>query len=69
MGQPVAESRGRGPLVVEFTESAGQPPSARFHAATEAMSKLLSDAYREFVDAYRRAAEKLQAGNRDAPFP
>jgi hypothetical protein len=31
--------------------------------------KVLYDAYRDFVDAYRRGAERLRAGDRDAPFP
>ena len=43
-------------------------PAPRFHAS-ERMRKVLYAAYREFVDAYRRAAAKLRAGNRDAPFP
>jgi hypothetical protein len=33
------------------------------------MRKVLYEGYRDFVRAYRQAAEKLRAGNRDAPFP
>ena len=33
------------------------------------MRDLLYAGYRDFVDAYRRGAERLRAGDRDAPFP
>jgi hypothetical protein len=39
------------------------------HAATSTVRRELRDAYFWFVAAYRAAAEKLRAGQRDAPFP
>ena len=40
-----------------------------FHAATKAARRELLDGYRWFVDAYRRAAEKLRRGERGVAFP
>ena len=44
-------------------------PSPFVHAATKAMRRELWVAYAWFVAAYRDAAEKLRAGDRDPPFP
>jgi hypothetical protein len=44
-------------------------PAPAFHAASRAVRKELRDAYAWFVAAYREAAEKLRAGNRNAGFP
>jgi putative transposase len=40
-----------------------------FHAASQAVRRELRDLYALFVAAYREAAEKLRAGNRNARFP
>jgi putative transposase len=39
------------------------------HAASRDWRCLLRGAYAEFVAAFRRAAERLKAGDQDAPFP
>jgi REP element-mobilizing transposase RayT len=44
-------------------------PAPAVHAATRTVRRELRDAYFWFVAAYRSAAEKLRAGQRDAPFP
>jgi hypothetical protein len=44
-------------------------PAPAVHAATRTVRRELRDAYFWFVAAYRAAAEKLRAGQRDAPFP
>ena len=44
-------------------------PAPFVHAATKAMRRELWEAYAWFVAAYRDAAEKLRAGDRDPPFP
>jgi hypothetical protein len=44
-------------------------PAPLFHAFSSAARRELWEAYRLFVGAYRQAAEKLRAGNRDAVFP
>jgi hypothetical protein len=44
-------------------------PAPAVHAATRAVRRELRNAYFGFVAAYRNAAEKLRAGQRDAPFP
>ncbi len=44
-------------------------PAPAVHAATRTDRRELRDAYFWFVAAYRAAAEKLRAGQRDAPFP
>jgi hypothetical protein len=44
-------------------------PAPAFHAASQAVRRGLREAYALFVAAYREAAEKLRAGNRDARFP
>jgi len=44
-------------------------PAPAIHAASLAIRKGFRDLYREFVAAFRQAAEKLQAGDRDAAFP
>jgi REP element-mobilizing transposase RayT len=44
-------------------------PAPAVHAASRAVRRELRNAYFLFVAAYRSAAEKLRAGQRDAPFP
>jgi hypothetical protein len=44
-------------------------PAPAFHAASQAVRRELRGLYHEFVAAYREAAEKLRAGNRQALFP
>jgi REP element-mobilizing transposase RayT len=44
-------------------------PAPAVHAATRAVRRELRNAYFGFVAAYRSAAEKLRAGNRNQPFP
>jgi hypothetical protein len=44
-------------------------PAPLFHAFSAAARRELWEAYRLFVGAFRQAAEKLRAGNRDAVFP
>jgi hypothetical protein len=44
-------------------------PAPLFHAATQAMRQEMWNAYAWFVAAYRQAAEKLKAGDRNAAFP
>jgi hypothetical protein len=44
-------------------------PAPAIHAASQAVRRGFRDLYREFVAAFRQAAEKLQAGDRDASFP
>jgi hypothetical protein len=44
-------------------------PAPAVHAASRAVRRELRNAYFLFVDAYRGAAEKLRAGQRDPPFP
>jgi len=44
-------------------------PAPFCHASSKAWRQRLREAYAEFVDAYRRAAEKLKLGHRDVRFP
>ena len=44
-------------------------PAPFCHAASRDWRQLLRTAYAEFVGAYRRAAERLMAGDRDVRFP
>jgi len=44
-------------------------PAPFCHAASRDWRHLLREAYAEFVAAFRRAAERLKAGDRNAPFP
>jgi hypothetical protein len=44
-------------------------PAPAVHAASRTVRRELRNAYFLFVAAYRAAAEKLRAGQRDAPFP
>jgi REP element-mobilizing transposase RayT len=44
-------------------------PAPAFHAASQAVRRGLCEAYALFVAAYREAAEKLRAGNREVRFP
>ncbi len=44
-------------------------PAPLAHAASRAARDTLRQAYRDFLDAYRRAAQRLRAGALDALFP
>jgi hypothetical protein len=44
-------------------------PAPRFHAASREARRFLYRIYAEFVAQFREAAERLRAGERDAPFP
>ena len=44
-------------------------PAPRFHAASRKMRRYLYQLYAEFVAQFRDAAERLRAGDRNAPFP
>jgi REP element-mobilizing transposase RayT len=44
-------------------------PAPTFHAASRAVRRGLWDAYAFFVAAFRQAAEKLRAGDRNVAFP
>ena len=44
-------------------------PAPAIHAATLAVRRGFRDLYREFVAAFRKGAEKLKGGDRDAAFP
>ena len=44
-------------------------PAPLFHAATRRVRDDLLNAYYAFVAAFREAAEKLKAGNRNVMFP
>lgn len=44
-------------------------PAPRFHCVSKDARRRLTAAYREFLEAYRRAAERLKAGDRGAIFP
>ena len=44
-------------------------PAPLFHAISAAARRELWEAYRLFVDAFRQAADKLRAGDRNAVFP
>ena len=64
-----------GPAAILAQNPRSQPtktkrsPAPAVHAATRAVRRELRNAYFGFVAAYRSAAEKLRAGQRDAPFP
>jgi hypothetical protein len=64
-----------GPAVVrnqrphDQTNRPKRSPAPLFHAATKAMRQEMWDAYAWFVGAFRQAAEKLKAGDRNAAFP
>ena len=44
-------------------------PAPAFHAATKAAFEELRNAYNWFVAAYREAADRLRAGDRNVSFP
>jgi hypothetical protein len=44
-------------------------PAPRFHAASRETRRFLYRIYAEFVGQFREAAERLRAGDRNAPFP
>jgi len=44
-------------------------PAPRFHAVSAGVRRELWEAYRLFVAAFRQAADKLRAGDRNAVFP
>jgi hypothetical protein len=50
-------------------ETQKRSPAPLFHAFSAAARRELWEAYRVFVGAFRQAADKLKAGNRDAVFP
>jgi REP element-mobilizing transposase RayT len=64
-----------GPAAILAQNPQGQPsktkrsPAPAVHAATLAVRRELRNAYFWFVAAYRDAAEKLRAGERDPAFP
>jgi hypothetical protein len=64
-----------GPAAILAQNPQSQPaktkrsPALAVHAATRTVRRELRNAYFEFVAAYRSAAEKLRAGNRNQPFP
>jgi REP element-mobilizing transposase RayT len=69
---------GKPPLGREaiLRQSPHQPParikrslSPAFHVATKAAWQLLREAYRSFVNAFRRASELLRSGDRAVAFP
>jgi hypothetical protein len=67
--------RPRGPAAVLAQNPLRRPlktkksPAPAFHAASQAMRRELRDAYGWFLGAFRQAAEKLRAGDRNAIFP
>jgi hypothetical protein len=46
-----------------------ESPAPFCQAASKAWRQLLRSAYGEFVDAFRRAAERLKSGDRSVQFP
>ena len=50
-------------------EHLDRSPAPLFLVASHSMWRTLYEAYAWFVAAFRSAAEKLRAGDRDAPFP
>jgi hypothetical protein len=50
-------------------EKVKKSPAPRIHAASQSARRWFYEIYSEFVRAFRDAAEKLKAGNREAPFP
>jgi putative transposase len=50
-------------------ERSKRSPAPAFHAVSQAVRREFRDLYALFVAAYREAAEKLRAGNRNAHFP
>ncbi|HTQ78637.1 MAG TPA: transposase [Thermoanaerobaculia bacterium] len=44
-------------------------PAPQFHAASRRVRRELQEAYRWFAAAFRQAAERLRAGERDVAFP
>jgi REP element-mobilizing transposase RayT len=67
--------RPRGPAAILAQNPLRRPlrtkksPAPAFHAASQAVRRELRDAYGWFVGAFRQAAEKLRAGDRNAVFP
>jgi hypothetical protein len=68
-------ARPLGPAAILTQDPHRQPkktkksPAPAFHAASKAVRRELWNAYALFVAAYRDAAEKLRAGDRDMVFP
>jgi len=50
-------------------EKLKRSPAPRFHAATKKAWQALADAYREFLAAFREAAELLKLGDPEPGFP
>ena len=44
-------------------------PAPRFHALSKQVRQAMYEAYAIFVAAFREAAERLRAGDREARFP
>jgi hypothetical protein len=67
------QALGRAAILAQSPESrplkTKRSPAPAVHAASRAVRRELRNAYFLFVAAYRSAAEKLRAGQRDAPFP
>jgi hypothetical protein len=49
--------------------SSERSPAPLVHAASKRVRKMFREAYRRFVDAFRRAAERVRQGVFDAEFP
>jgi hypothetical protein len=50
-------------------ETLDKSPAPFIHAATKKARKTLREAYAWFVAAYRKAADRLKKGDREAAFP
>jgi putative transposase len=67
--------RSLGPAAILAQDPRSRPahskrsPAPFCHATSRDWRRLLRGAYAEFVAAFRRAAERLKAGDRAAPFP
>ena len=58
-----------GPASPQPSEKIKKSPAPRFHAATQARRVELYQGFSSFLEAYRRTAEKLKAGEPAPPFP
>ncbi len=70
-----ARSKPLGPDVIRSQDPLERPkeidssPAPTFHAATAQVRRELREELREFVSAYREAAERLKQGDKEAIFP
>ncbi|HEV8578591.1 MAG TPA: hypothetical protein VGX68_05855 [Thermoanaerobaculia bacterium] len=66
-------SKGAAAVLLQDPESrprrSKRSPAPFCHAASRAWRRRLRDAYAKFVADFRHAAERLKAGDRNAPFP